>query len=218
MGVRRTSPYIWVTWLTKLLVGENSCEWAAWFKAHHKEYDKVPDTFDRSAWQMDHTRLLNRVRAQLEADGKVVFTEKQNHFTLQGSVATLGGRADLIAISGENGTIYDVKTGQPTAADHVQVMIYMYAIPLAFRQYKDMTFDGAVVYQDHEVPIPASAINESFKKNLVELIRKVSSDAPSRRVPSAMECGFCPIAKSECPERVEEEELGAGGQGEVDDF
>ena len=28
---RRDEPYIWVTWLTRLLVGENSCEWAVWF-------------------------------------------------------------------------------------------------------------------------------------------------------------------------------------------
>ncbi len=28
MPEARTDPYIWVTWLTKLLAGENSCEWA----------------------------------------------------------------------------------------------------------------------------------------------------------------------------------------------
>ena len=27
--LRGGGPYIWVTWLTRLLVGENSCEWAA---------------------------------------------------------------------------------------------------------------------------------------------------------------------------------------------
>ncbi|MFQ5933474.1 MAG: PD-(D/E)XK nuclease family protein [Dehalococcoidia bacterium] len=217
MGLKRESPYIWVTWLTKLLVGENSCEWAAWFKAHHKEYDKVPDAFDSAAWQIEHTALLNQVRGQLEEMGKIVFTEKQNHFSLRGSVAIIGGRPDLIAIAGESGIIYDVKTGKPTSSDHVQVMIYMYAIPLAFRQYRDMVFDGRVVYKDHEVPIPASAINESFRNNLVELIRNVSAVTPPRLVPSALECGFCPIAKSECPERVEEGS-DIDGDGEVDDF
>ena len=29
MAERRDKPNIWMTWLTKLLVGENSCEWAA---------------------------------------------------------------------------------------------------------------------------------------------------------------------------------------------
>jgi len=48
MGQRRDMPYIWITWLTKLLVGENSCEWAAWFRANHecRSYDKVPSPFD----------------------------------------------------------------------------------------------------------------------------------------------------------------------------
>jgi len=40
MSVLRRSPYIWVTWLTKLMAGEAQCEWASWFKAHHK-YDKL---------------------------------------------------------------------------------------------------------------------------------------------------------------------------------
>ena len=34
--LRQDGPYIWVTWLTKLLVGENSCEWSAWFRAQHE--------------------------------------------------------------------------------------------------------------------------------------------------------------------------------------
>ena len=56
MPVVRDGPYIWVTWLTKLMVGENSCEWAAWFKSHFQGYDKVPNDFDVTAWQMAHTK------------------------------------------------------------------------------------------------------------------------------------------------------------------
>ena len=98
MPVERTNPYIWVTWLTKLLVGENSCEWAAWFRSRHEtwSYDKVPSTFDATTWQLNHTALLNRIRDQLETQGKTVFTENQNFFNLRGNVATLGGKPDLI--------------------------------------------------------------------------------------------------------------------------
>jgi len=101
----RESPYIWVTWLTKLLVGENSCEWAAWFHAQHEgwSYDKVPGTFDATEWQMKHTALLNETRGQLEAEGKTVFTEGQNAFTLRGRSAALGGKPDLITVSGDRG-------------------------------------------------------------------------------------------------------------------
>ena len=87
----------------------------------------------------------------------------------------------------------------------------MYAIPLALRQYRGMTLRG----RDHEVPIPTDAVNETFKTNLVELIRRLSDTAPSRRVASAMECGFCDITGTDCPERVETNQT---GDGETADF
>ena len=97
MAQRRDKPYIWVTWLTKLLVGENSCEWAAWFRANHEgqSYDKVPSTFDATEWQLQYTQLLTKIRAEIEAAGKGGFTENQNSFTLRGRTAVLGGKPDL---------------------------------------------------------------------------------------------------------------------------
>ena len=41
MARKRDGPYVWVSWITKLLAGEVNCEWAPWFKAHHT-YQKVP--------------------------------------------------------------------------------------------------------------------------------------------------------------------------------
>lgn len=203
MTTKRDQPYIWVTWLTKLLVGENSCEWAAWFKAHYTNFRRAPDDFDSGTWQMNHTVLLNQTRDQLQDEGHSTFVEKQNRFTLRGSSATLGGKPDLIALSGDRGVIYDVKTGQPTTSDHVQVMTYMYAVPRALGQYKNMVFDGMVVYTDHQVPIPASAVNNQFIDRLASLIRRISREQPLLKTPSALECGFCQISKEECPERVE---------------
>ena len=214
----RTGPYIWVSWLSKLLVGDNSCEWAAWFKSHYQGYQRVPSTFDSVAWQLEHTSLLDQVRARLEDQGKTVFTEGQNLFRLRGSSGvTLGGRPDLIALSGDAGSVYEMKTGEPAASDHVQLMIYMYAMPLASRQYRGMKFDGIVVYRDHQVPVPADAVDERFKTGLVQLIRKVGSSAPARKVPSAMECGFCDITAADCPERID---ATPGGEepAEVEDF
>ena len=130
MAIPRSGPYIWVTWLSKLLVGDASCEWATWFRAHHKDYAKMPRTHDFAAWQMDHAARLAEVRADLEFDGKTVLTERQCHFSLQGaSGAMLAGRPDLVASEEQRGVIYDIKTGQPSLADHVQLMTYMYALP-----------------------------------------------------------------------------------------
>ena len=218
MAQTRESPYIWVTWLTKLLVGENSCEWAAWFHAQHESwsYDKVPSTFDATEWQMKHTALLNETRGQLEAEGKTVFTEGQNAFTLRGRSAALGGKPDLITVSGDRGLIIDTKTGKPLASHHVQVMLYMYGVPRGLQRYRGVKFDGRLVYADSEdVDIPNSAVDDTFVTNFSDLIKRVSSTTPARRVPSKIECGFCNITRSDCPERAVEDVM---SEGETEDF
>ena len=110
--LRANGAYIWVTWLTKLLVGENSCEWAGWFRAQHegRSWTKVQSSFDMVGWQLAHTARINEVREQMEAEGYTVFTEGQNGFTLRGSSAAIGGKPDLIARMGDSGTIVDIKT------------------------------------------------------------------------------------------------------------
>ena len=52
--------FIWVTWLTRLLAGEASCEWAAWFRAQHEVWGRMPSDFDQSPWLMNHTAKLNQ--------------------------------------------------------------------------------------------------------------------------------------------------------------
>ena len=56
-------PYIWATWLPRLLTGEKSCEWTAWFKAHHRNWTRTPSDFNQAQWLIDHTALLNKQRA-----------------------------------------------------------------------------------------------------------------------------------------------------------
>ena len=201
--LRKNGPYIWVTWLTKLLVGDNSCEWASWFKAQHSgsSWEKAPSSFDLSSWLIAHTKGINDRRQQWEDEGYTVFTEDQNHFTLKGRVATLSGKPDLIARKGTVGTVIDIKTGKPSPADSIQVMLYMFAVPKALGQYKGVTFDGKIVYNDHEVNIRAPAVDETFVRNVTDLIKRLASDTPARKVPSAIECRFCQITSIDCPER-----------------
>lgn len=220
MPTKRDHPYIWVTWLTKLLVGENSCEWAAWFRAQHlaSSYEKEPDSFDLTAWQMEHTAFLKQRRDELEAEGRRVFIEDQNSFTLRGNTATLGGKPDLITVSGVQGLILDVKTGIPNPSHRIQLLVYMYAIPRALGQHQGIRFDGKVVYTDssQDVDIPHTAVDDIFIKNLADLIRSVSSELPARKVPSFQECSFCNITSADCPEKVIEDILLA--EGTTDDF
>ena len=109
----------------------------------------------------------------------------------------------------------DAKTGQPRISDQVQVMAYMYAVPLAFPEYKGMSVGGLVIYEDHEVAIPPEAVDGAFKTDMADLIHRLSSDEPARKVPSGPECGFCDITPEDCPERIEDGDLHAGS---TDDF
>ena len=204
MPQKREHPYIWATWLPRLLTGENSCEWAAWFKAHHKNWAKPPSDFNQAQWMLNHTALLNERRANWEVGGYSVEVEGQNGFQLRGRSATLSGKPDIIAHRDNEAVIVDAKTGHESPSHAVQVMIYLYAIPRALERYRNARLRGQVTYRDHMVRISAENIDDKFIQNLGALIRRLSSDEPARRVPSRQECRFCDITTADCPERIEE--------------
>ena len=125
MPQRREHPYIWATWLPRLLTGENSCEWAVWFKAHHRDWTRQPSDFDQAQWLLDHAALVNERIRNWEVGGFDV--EAQNRFELRCRTATLAGRLDTIARREDGAVIVDAKTGQECPSHAVQVMIYLYA-------------------------------------------------------------------------------------------
>ena len=216
--LRSSGPYIWVTWAAKLLTGENSCEWAAWFKAQHESWswEKVSSGFDQAGWMIKHTALVNQLRAEWEDNGYTVTTEGQNSFALRGSAATLAGKADLIAARNKEAVIIDAKTGKPQPSHSAQVMIYQYAVPKGLERHRGLEFRGQVAYTDHSVEIPPGAVDQGFVRNLGALVQRLGADSPARRVPSAGECRFCDITRADCPERVEGEPQ--AGAATTDDF
>ena len=97
-ATRREHPYIWATWLPRLLTGENSCEWAVWFKAHYARLD--PPAFRLRPGPVaarPHRPAQRANRANWEVGGYDVDVEAQNRFELRGRMATLAGRPDIIA-------------------------------------------------------------------------------------------------------------------------
>lgn len=204
MPQRREHPYIWATWLSRLLTGENSCEWAIWFKANYQDWTKQPSDFDQAQWLLEHTALLNERRANWEVGGYGVDVEAQNRFELRGTTATLAGRPDIIAHRGDDGVIVDAKTGHDSPSHAVQVMIYLYAVPKALRRYREIKLSGQVTYRDHTVRVPSEAVDENFVRNLGALIRRISADEPARRVPSPQECRYCDMTATDCPQRLDE--------------
>ena len=75
--LRKDGPYIWATWLSKLLVGDNSCEWASWFKAQYegKSWTKAERVGNLARWQIGHTDMLKRKAQELREQGYEVTLE-----------------------------------------------------------------------------------------------------------------------------------------------
>ena len=203
---RRDHPYVWVTWLPRLLSGNHRCEWASWFKAQHEgsSWNRAPTTFDHTRWALDHTALLRAEQKRIEAEGAAVRSERQNQFWLRGRHATLSGMPDLVSLRDGQVVVHDVKSGEAHAYHAIQVMLYMWALPLARKEYKGFPVEGRVVYVDHAVDVPADAIDDDFQAKTVALIERLAAEAAPRKTPSHWECGFCEITAADCLERIEE--------------
>ena len=197
MVQERDFPYIWTTWLPNLLTGENSCEWAVWYKAHNKSWVKPPSDFDQAKWLMEHTALLNKERDQRKNDGYRVMTEGQNSFLLRGKTAVLAGKPDLVAIKENDAIVIDIKSGKEKPSHVAQVMIYIYALPRTRNSYKNYNITGEITYPNRSIPISETS---EFSDKLTTLIRKAASPNPPDRVPSTYECRFCDILQ--CPDRM----------------
>ena len=94
MAQRRSGgPYIWATTLAKLLAGENSCEWAGWFKAHHQHWAKPLSDFDSAAWMLEHTALVNREREERGENGLHGHRREPEPVQAEGQLRHPGGQA-----------------------------------------------------------------------------------------------------------------------------
>ena len=210
----RPEPYVWVSWLTKLLAGDASCLWSVWFRAHFQAA-KAPNGFDTAAWMTEHAALLRQTAAQHEKEGYAVHTEGQNLFALKGKIGTLSGKADVVAVNGTEGWVVDTKTGSPKASDRVQVLIYMWALPKTIPAFKDVTFHGKVIYKSGYSIIGSEEVDAAFIKKVSDLMKVVCGEAEPRKAPSYAECQHCPITVEDCPERAGAMKV---YEGETDEF
>ena len=204
--LRKEGPYIWVTWVTKLLTGDDSCEHASWFKTQFdgKSWTRAERVNNLARWQVGHTDMLNAKALDFREQGYQVSREAQNHFTIKGRQATIAGKPDLIARQGDLVWVADVKAGRPRSSDLAQVMIYMYLLPIARPELRGATIKGVVVYGNREQEIQPEEVDPAFVQSLQGLIHRLAALEPAAKVPSWSECQFCDISKVHCPERVEQ--------------
>ena len=204
MTTQRRDPYIWTTWIARLIAGEVSCTWAPWFKAHHSDYDKLPSTFDQARWNADHTDLLRTATALLRTDGYDVRLEDQNAFRARGANGVLlAGKPDIIAIRGDEALVEDCKTGTPKASDIVQVQTYLALFPFIRPAYRTLRPEGRLRYRDHLLDVPTASVDDTFRVRLRETITRVSGVQAPGQVPSPRECGWCDIGPKDCHVRLD---------------
>ena len=208
----RDTPYVYVSWVARYLAGERLCGYSQWVRAHYllgKE-DTVPSGFDRAKWIAEHAALV-RGRAQvLRSQGWDVYCEEQNSFRVHGtqSNVTFGGKPDIVALSGDQAVIEDCKTGARRDSDLMQLRLYLYLLPRSnegsfLRRYALLS--GRVIYSEPpEVPVPHTSIDDRFKTLVRDAVSELAGEQPLPKMPVYAECKWCDVARSVCPQRVED--------------
>jgi len=198
-------PYLWASWITSLLAGSASCEYAPWFQSRFY-FDKVERDFNLVAWTAEHAGLVRERAHELEASGYRVWLEDQNKFTLRGRAAVLAGKPDIVARKDRAVLIVDGKTGKPKDSDVWQVLLYLFALPLvghAALAMGEYQLFGELRYRGGVTGIGPGDFTPAIRERIVTLITRLGESSPPPKVPSFAECSWCAIPKSECPERVE---------------
>ena len=214
MATRKSGkPYIWTTWLAKLL-GGNQCVWSAWFKAQHR-YDKYEEqALDLAQWNREHTDLMRRRRLEMEREGWSVTEENQNAFKVEGPEAVVAGKPDLIGRRPGMALVVDGKTGRERASDYWPVLFYLYALPKQFADLRTLALEGEIQYRrgDQRLTVTPAELTPERMAQIVALIRVISGPTAPAKVPSVHECRTCNIGPKDCPERVREQRAVAVGE------
>jgi len=204
---KKRRPYVWVTWITGLLAGDDRCEYAAWYKAWHHDYPKVPGDSNLSKWKSDHADAVNVRVAELKAAGLTVFVEGENKFIVKGDTNTLSAGPDIVALSTDAAVavVEDVKTGRHKDSHVWQVVVYMLFLPAVHDALKGrrVALRGRLLYNDGPQDIPASQADLDAMRRVGSLMRRLASRDPLPASPSPGECRYCDIA--ECEHRVSDE-------------
>ena len=200
---KRHKGYIWVTWLTKLLAGEDKCWYRGWYKTKHK-YDKRPDEPGREdfflEWNKKHDKLVNDHVDVLRLNKDVVVrVEEEGAFKLIGKKADLAGKPDIVSLSSDEALVIDGKSGKKRKSDHWQVLIYMFALPLSWLQGTKLRIKGEVLYPDGTVPV--RPLGDAERNEIVAAINRLTTDEAPKASPSMNECRYCDLAA--CQFRME---------------
>ena len=197
MAEKRDSPYIWVTWLAKIMSGDITCQWQGWFLTQNKLTKKQPNNFDLADWKINHTKMLTELKEKLIKDKYMPILEKPIKYNIPNSDAVICGKPDCVIENKDTVIVYDCKTGKERDSDQVQIKLYMYL--LSKGEFSEKKIKGVVLYKDKEIEI--KDLPENFEENFNFFVERLISAEPSTKNPGG-DCRFCDIIKDDCPERV----------------
>ena len=195
--------------VARLMATDSSCPHSVWFLSRYSSSLRTAangqDPIDRDPRR---TSLIRKMAADLEESGHDVYPSLRNAFEASGSRsgARLKGRPDLIVRDPDGAvTIYDVREGDPGAADELQVRLYMYLLPRSNHGlWRGSRPSGRVLYVDGtERRIEAHEVDDEFVDRVAAVMRQIASDEPAGHRPSGHECGRCPLTTEHCSERIE---------------
>jgi CRISPR/Cas system-associated exonuclease Cas4 (RecB family) len=200
MDSRREKSYVWVTWITGLLACSQECAWRSWYRAHFRYAKREDDGPELEKWIRDHDEMVAARGAALRERGCEVRVEDEVAFKLEGKLAVLAGKPDILAIRRDKrrAIVIDAKSGKRRARDFWQVLVYLFALPLAFPELRDCELEGELEYRGERVRVPKPERQD--RDRIVEVMRLVGGEDEPERSPSVSECRFCDVRN--CPERV----------------
>ncbi len=194
----RDEPFIWVTWLTKLISGDAQCEWSLWFRARHS-FDKLEAGSTLDGWTKDHNLLVDwRVRKLREMGLR---PRVEQGFTVNGKTATVKGKADIVYEQDGSLWIEECKTGIRRESDHVQALIYIWLAEMNGNR----TAQARLVYKDQVVDVDRSGLTK-VRSAGIRLVALTVNPVPPARQPSASECRSCNIGPTYCDDRMASED------------
>jgi hypothetical protein len=201
----RHHPYTWASWLSPLLSGDAQCLYQPWVQSQFQIQKIEHSDFDLVRWKVEHQQMVEARANQLFGDGWTVSIEDQNKFTLNGKTTTLAGKPDIVAVRGDDGLVVDCKSGRRRSSDALQVLLYIFAIPMYHRLWRpSLRLAGEVRYRDGALEIQPEQFTPELRQRIVTMVARMGNPAAPLRTPSASECAFCPVSKADCPDRVEQ--------------
>src|SRR5204862_263846 len=81
---------------------------------------------------------------------------------------------------------------------YFQVLIYMLMLPITHPACRGRLLGGEIQYRDYSSLLMPGELTEHRQAQIRAMIERIGSKEPLIKVPSAKECGWCPVAARDC--------------------